>query len=278
MQLQRVNGSTGMRPKPLIDQYFSTIADREAEVNTGPAGYNSDMVKLGVIGDYNSAFESHPAIGESVRLAGQSIGVETSVEWLPTTDVSEGRLCRYDALWASAGSPYLSFAGMLDGIRFARKRRRPFLGTCGGFQHALVEYARNVVGIAKADSAEHNVPDAVNVITPVMCALPGVGESEPKLSGFDRIEVVAGTRLAEVIGKSELRERYFCNYEVNEEFRERFESAGLVFSALGPKGEVRAMELREHPFFLATLFQPQLTSKASGVAHPVIEALLRAGR
>jgi CTP synthase (UTP-ammonia lyase) len=135
-----------------------------------------------------------------------------------------------------------------------------------------------VLGISNADSAEHNNPGAINVITPVLCALGGVGEDDPKLSGFDRVQVIAGTRLAEVIGKSELRERYFCNYEVNEEFRQRFESAGLVVSAEGPNGEIRAMELREHPFFLATLFQPQLTSKASGVAHPVIEALLRAGR
>jgi CTP synthase (UTP-ammonia lyase) len=133
-----------------------------------------------------------------------------------------------------------------------------------------------VLGIAKADSAENNNPDGVNVIAPVVCALPGVGEGDPKLCGFDLISVVRGSLLAELIGGSELRERYFCNYEVNEEFRPRLEAAGLVVSAIGPNGEVRAIELREHPFFVATLFQPQLTSKTSGEAHPVIEGLLRA--
>lgn len=87
------------------------------------------MIKVGVVGDFNSEFESHQATGESVRLAGHALGVETTVEWLPTTEVSEARLCGYDALWASPGSPYRSFGGMLEAIRFARERRRPFLGT-----------------------------------------------------------------------------------------------------------------------------------------------------
>ena len=87
------------------------------------------MIKVGVVGDFNSAFESHQATGESVRLAGKSLGVETTVEWLPSTEVSEERLSVYDALWASPGSPYRSFEGMLQAIRFAREQRRPFLGT-----------------------------------------------------------------------------------------------------------------------------------------------------
>jgi CTP synthase (UTP-ammonia lyase) len=90
------------------------------------------------------------------------------------------------------------------------------------------------------------------------------------------VRVLSGTRLAEITGPSELRERHFCNYEVNEEFRARFENAGLVVAALGEQGETRAVELRDHQFFVATLFQPQLTSKASGTAHPVVRALLRA--
>ena len=134
------------------------------------------------------------------------------------------------------------------------------------------------MGIAKADTAEHNHPDAVNVVTPVLCALPDPAAGEPRLSGFGNIRVLGGTRLAEIMGGSQLHERYFCNYEVNPEFRQRFDTAGLVVSALGPSGEIRAVELRDHPFFLATLFQPQLTSKSSGMAHPVIQALLRAAQ
>ena len=87
------------------------------------------MIKVGVVGDFNAAFESHQATGESVRMAGRSLGVETTVGWLPTTEVSEARLCGYDAIWASPGSPYRSFEGMLEAIRFAREQQRPFLGT-----------------------------------------------------------------------------------------------------------------------------------------------------
>lgn len=130
--------------------------------------------------------------------------------------------------------------------------------------------------IENADTAEHNQENAVNVVGPVLCALPGRTTDDPKLSGFERIRVLAGTRLAKITGVAELRERHFCNYEVNEEFRAQFESAGLRVAALAENGETRVVELQDHPFFLATLFQPQLTSRSSGTAHPVIVAWLRA--
>ena len=87
------------------------------------------MPRIAVVGDYTPEFESHPATTEAILLAGRSLGMETTVEWVPTTEVSEDRLRGFDGIWAAPGSPYKSFSGMLAAIRFARERRWPFVGT-----------------------------------------------------------------------------------------------------------------------------------------------------
>ena len=132
------------------------------------------------------------------------------------------------------------------------------------------------MGIVDADTVEHNDPTATHLIVPVSCALPGVAAGDPKLSGFEDLRLVKGTIIDRSLGKTEIRERHFCNYEVNEEFRRAFERAGLVVSAIGSHGETRAVELPDHPFFVATLFQPQLTSLIECRAHPLISAFIGA--
>jgi CTP synthase (UTP-ammonia lyase) len=132
------------------------------------------------------------------------------------------------------------------------------------------------MGIADADSAEHNVPTASHIIVPVSCAVPNRAPGAPKLSGENQVRAVPGTRLAAILGTAAIEERFFCNYEVNDAFRPRLEAAGMKVSAVGHQGETRAIELAAHPFFLATLFQPQLTSKSSGQPHPLIRAFLEA--
>ena len=87
------------------------------------------MPRIAVVGDYTPEFESHPATTEALLLAGRSLGLETVVEWIPTTEAGEERLCGFQGIWAAPGSPYKSFAGMLAAIRGARERRWPFVGT-----------------------------------------------------------------------------------------------------------------------------------------------------
>jgi CTP synthase (UTP-ammonia lyase) len=87
------------------------------------------MIRVGIIGDFRSEFESHRATNGALAMAAAAAGVESSVEWLPTAEVTERRLARYDGFWASPGSPYASMEGMLSGIRYARERGKPFVGT-----------------------------------------------------------------------------------------------------------------------------------------------------
>jgi CTP synthase (UTP-ammonia lyase) len=131
-----------------------------------------------------------------------------------------------------------------------------------------------VLKIADADTAEHGSNSSNIIISPVACALPNRAAGAPKLSGENQISLTPGTLLERIYGADDATEEYFCNYEVNRAYEQHFREAGLIVSARGPTGEVRAIELADHPFFIATLFQPQLSSKAA--EHPVIEAFLRA--
>lgn len=133
-----------------------------------------------------------------------------------------------------------------------------------------------MLGIPNADSAEHGDPSATHVVTAISCALPQSNPGDPKLVGQNRVRVLPGTRLAEIMGAGDHEEGFFCNYAVNEDFRSRFEAAGLKVCAVGPEQEIRAVELTSHPFYVASLFQPQLASHATGRPHPLIQAYLRA--
>jgi CTP synthase (UTP-ammonia lyase) len=114
------------------------------------------------------------------------------------------------------------------------------------------------------------------VITPVACAIEPRGPGDPKLVGQSKVTVLPDTHLARFLGAGERAEGFFCNYEPNAEFLPRFAAAGLRANALGAQGELRGVELVEHPFFVATLFQPQLTSKRTGRPHPLLIAFAHA--
>ena len=129
--------------------------------------------------------------------------------------------------------------------------------------------------ISDADSAENNSASSHYVVTPLSCSLPNRREGGPKASGEERLKIVPGTRLYSICGSEDDSEQYFCNYGVNEEYEKQFQEAGLRVSARGMHGETRAVELPDHRFFIATLFQPQLSSRPEA-PHRFWLAFLRA--
>ena len=128
------------------------------------------------------------------------------------------------------------------------------------------------MGLTDADHAEYGNPSQNYLVVPVTCAVPHRTDGAPKLSGACPVRILPGTRLYAAYGREEVSEEFFCNYEVNPEYREALEQAGLRVSAVGEAGEVRAVELPGRRFFVATLFQPQLGPPS----HPVIAAYLDA--
>ena len=128
-------------------------------------------LQIGLIGDFDESVTAHRAIPLALRRAAERLSQRLEFDWLGTDTMPDAQgLARFDALWCVPASPYRSMAGALRAIAFARREGVPFLGTCGGFQHAVVEYARAVLGWADAEHAE-TAPDApLAVITALDCA------------------------------------------------------------------------------------------------------------
>lgn len=229
-------------------------------------------ISIGLIGDYNAAVLAHQAIPRALDRAGEVVGVSVDYEWVPTVEIrNESRVNGYDGLWCVPASPYRSMEGALRGIRFAREsvrqaQGRPFLGTCGGFQHAIIEYARNVLGWVDAEHAEAAPNAARPVITPLACAL---------VEKTDTICFHEGSMLAAAYGCLETTEGYHCSYGINPAFLSALFSGPLRVSAEDRAGEVRAVELEGHPFFVATLFQPERAA-LTGKTPPIVVAFVRA--
>jgi len=240
----------------------------------------TEPVKIAILGDYDPKSPTLPAIEKSLEHASVQLNFPVESKWLSTSSLIELGACKvlehFDGIWAAPGSPYKSFEGMLNGIQFARERDWPFLGTCGGFQYAFIECARNVLGIKDADSAENNSASKNVMIYPVACAVPDRKKGAPKLSGVvPEIRLRPGSYLHSFYGKEVVAEEFFCNFEINPEFEWATIEAGFPVVARGPKSEIRAIESPTHRFFIATLFQPQLSSKP-GHPHPLILAFVQA--
>jgi CTP synthase (UTP-ammonia lyase) len=239
-----------------------------------------DSIRIGILGDFDPKAPNLPAVAMSLQHAASKLGVTVDSEWVATPSVLEPtalkRLESFEGIWAAPGSPYRSMEGMLKGIAFARTRDWPFLGTCAGFQYTVIECARNVLGIKDADTAENNSGSKNIVIYPVACAVPGQEKGSPKLSGVvPKIRLRPGSYLQSFYGKEVVEERFFCNFEMNPDFEWAAIEAGFPVAARGAGGEIRAIESPTHRFFIATLFQPQLSSTAEQ-PHPLVLAFLQA--
>ena len=226
--------------------------------------------RVGIIGEFNPNNPTHLATNEALAHGFARRGIKPVIEWLSTSETFD--LGQFDGFWCSPGSPYRSLPGALEMIRWVRLERKPFIGTCGGFQHAVLEFARNVLAIKDAMHAEYDPYASDLIVTPLSCSLVG-----KRLA----IRLKPGSRAASFYGATEIVESYYCNFGLNPEFREPLESAGLVISGwddteVSPSAdsrtaEARVLELPDHPFFLATLYVPQTASTADR-PHPLIAA------
>ena len=225
--------------------------------------------RLAIIGDYDSAMYTHRAIDDALGHVRELREHALEWSWLATPALAtdpEARLATVDAVWLAPASPYASLDGALNAVRVARARGLPFLGVCGGFQHAVLEFARHVAGLTDAEHAESN-PDAnTAVIAPLACSL--VGKSGP-------VFLDPTCRTAAIYGRWRVVEQYHCSYGMNPEYRGAIERSGLHVVGEDDHGDARVVELYRHPFFIATLFQPQLNS-AAGSPAPLVRALVDA--
>ncbi len=227
--------------------------------------------RIALVGDHNPAVVAHQGIPLALGLSAGVAGARLDWEWLHTSTLVgdiPARLDGFDGIWCIPASPYANMAGALGAIRLARERGRPFLGTCGGFQHALLDYAEAVWGVATPAHAELDPAAADPVIAPLTCGLV-------EQSGAIRFE--PGSRLLAIHGHADTVEGYHCNYGLNPAYAARLAAGALRVAARNLAGDVRAVELDDHPFFIATLYQPERSGLA-GRRHPLIDAFVDAAR
>jgi len=227
----------------------------------------NNVISVGLVGDYDQTVPAHQAIPLALQQSASGLGINLAFGWVPTNEVtSTKRISSFSGLWCVPASPYRNMDGALLAIQFAREKHIPFLGTCGGFQHAVIEYARNVLGWKDAEHAETS-PDALRaVITPLECSL---------VETRGTVRFSANSRIASAYQAPEAVEGYRCKYGLNPAFRSELLAGPLCASAVDENGDVRSIELTSHPFFIAALFQPERGAFA-GKEVPLVTAFLHA--
>jgi CTP synthase (UTP-ammonia lyase) len=226
-------------------------------------------IRIGLIGDRDDTVTAHRAIPIALELASAALDMHIDGEWLPTeTLVRDRHLYEFDALWCVPASPYRSTDGALQAIRFAREERVPFLGTCGGFQHAVLEHARNVMGWADATHAELDPDSRRQVVSLLACSL---------VEERGAVHFAERTRIRQAYAADRAVEGYHCRFGLNETIRDALLGDGFRVSAVDDAGDVRGLERTDHPFFVATLFQPERAA-LEGRAPPLVIALARAAK
>lgn len=223
-------------------------------------------MRLALVGDFSPDVIAHRAINETLRYAAAARHIDS--RWVHTSEIRVGdstALHSFDAVWCVPNSPYANTAGALWAIEWARTRALPFLGTCGGFQHALMEFALHVLGWDTAAHAELEPNAPSPLISPLACSLVEKGE---------RVQPAGQGRFSQWYGVART-EGYCCSYGLNPAFEDALEKGGMQVVARGESGAVRAMELSGHPFFIGTLFQPERAA-LRGELHPLIAAFVGA--
>ena len=227
----------------------------------------SSLIKIGIIGDYDNELISHKATNEALKHCADALNIKLEARWIPTefleTDVNN-KLHDFHGLLCSPGSPYKSRKGALNGIRFARENNYPFIGTCGGFQHAVIEYLTNKLNINYLnDDKETDL-----FITPLSCSL--IGETR-------KILINKNSKVYDYYKKEEIIEKYNCNFGINSKYEKLLEESGFKIVGTDFNSEARILEIPEMTFYIATLFQPQLSSK-SEKPHKLIIRFLQAAQ
>ncbi|MFN8489533.1 MAG: hypothetical protein U0350_18260 [Caldilineaceae bacterium] len=229
----------------------------------------AEPIKIGIIGDYRPEAPTHVATNAAVHHAADALGIAAEVTWLatPTLETETAHTLQpFHALWCAPGSPYASMNGALQAIRFAREADVPFIGTCGGFQHVVIEYARNVLGFVDAQHAEYAPEGSTLFVSALSCSL--VGKSM-------QVYLSSGSKALACYQQSPVTEKYYCQFGITPQYQPLLHEGGLRITGRDQDGEARILELPEHRFFLATLFVPQ-TSSTAAQPHPLILAYVRA--
>ncbi|MBE9169175.1 CTP synthase [Pleurocapsales cyanobacterium LEGE 06147] len=221
--------------------------------------------KVALLGEYTPTFQPHISTGKAIEHSCSLLSVDLEGVWVSTENISDSLFDVYSGIWVAPGSPYKNMDKTLWAIRYARENGIPCIGTCGGFQHIIIEYTRNVLGFKDAQHAEYDPYASALFISKLDCSLVGREMT---------LNFVAESHVATIYGALTAIEQYYCNFGVNPEYIPLLKNSSLKITGSDREGEVRVIELSAHPFFIGTLFVPQARSTAE-IPHPLVTAFLK---
>jgi len=225
------------------------------------------QINIGITGKYTAVRDSYASIINALEHAGIALGCDAKIKWIETTHITDenaaDNLADVDGIIVPGGFGTRGSEGKIASIRYARENNLPFLGLCFGFQMAVIEFARNVSGLTKANSTEIEpaCPEPVIDILPEQKEIESLG-GNMRLGGHD-IELKPQTLVWKLFGKADtVRMRFRHRYEAAPRYIEKLETAGLIFSGKAPNQPImQILEIPSHPFFIGTQAHPCLTSR-----------------
>ncbi|MBC7391024.1 MAG: CTP synthase [Opitutaceae bacterium] len=224
----------------------------------------SSEINIGLVGKYVELKDAYKSIAESFIHAGAMNETKVNLSWIKAESLADGDISALEGMHGILVAPGFGergFEGKINAIRFAREKKIPFFGICLGMQCAVVEFARNVLGLKDATSTEMdaNTPDPVISMLEAQKKITQLGGSM-RLGAYP-CNLKKGTKAYNVYGKSAISERHRHRYEFNNDYLSKYESAGMIASGFNPEtGLVEVMELKDHPFFIGVQFHPELKS------------------
>ncbi len=237
-------------------------------------------VKIALVGKYVELEDAYMSVREAIKHAALEAGVEASIEWIHSAELERDknldRLNAVDGIIVPGGFGSRGTEGKIMAARYARENKIPYLGLCLGMQLMCIEFARNVLGFADANSSEFDRSTSHPVID-----LMNDQRSITDMGGTMRLglypcEIKPGTKAASAYQTQHIDERHRHRWEFNNKYREDFENAGMVFSGLSPDGKlVEISEIRDHPYMVASQFHPEFLSRPNR-PHPLFLGFLRA--
>jgi CTP synthase len=237
-------------------------------------------IKIALVGKYVALQDAYLSVAEALYHAGFANNVDVEIKWIQAENVNRENVADLlgdaDGILVPGGFGDRGIEGKIEAIRFARENKIPFLGICLGMQMAIVEFARNVLHLTGANSSEIN-PETPH---PVIDLLPEQKNVED-MGGTMRLglyacNVVKGSLAHQAYQLEVIEERHRHRYEFNNDYREQMERAGLLFSGTSPDGRlVEIIEVKDHPWFVATQFHPEFTSRPNR-PQPLFREFIRA--
>jgi len=226
----------------------------------------TERVSVGIVSKYGIE-DVYLSIKEALKHAGRALSTEVRITWLDAERYDQKQLAEFDGILVPGGFGKRGIEGKIDAIHWARTNRTPFLGLCLGFQMAVVEYSRHVLGWEDATSAEIGEGRHVIAILPEQYDITELGGT--MRLGNSPITIKEGTLAMRVYGEREITERHRHRYEVNPRYIPDLEKAGLVFSGAF-ENRMEICEISDHPFFMATQFHPEFRSRPTRPSPPFV--------